>query len=236
MTTKRKWRLLLAAAILIAVWIVRAPILRGLAGLLIVDQPTDNFDYVCIVAWGQNGDGDRCYDVAGDLRREKPSRRILLVGQSPSRVERIGVVPSFEAISRGQLGSRGVPQDAISLIRGGSWDDWANARSLAAWLRDHPGSFVLLLCSQFHSALVRHALDAVLDPADAARVFIRALPGRLCDDTNWWTLRCGYREFGGSWLMQFQSWLGGGDVPQSPERSADDYERDFLQSLPERTP
>jgi hypothetical protein len=234
-SSKRKWRWLLAAVVLIAVWIVQAPILRGLAGLLIVDQPTEEFDYVCLLAWGYQAEGDRCYDVAGDLHREKPSRRILLVGQRPSRIEKVGVMQPLAAISRRELGARGVPPEAVSLIRGGQWNDWANARSLAAWLGDHPGKSVLLLCSQFHSAQVRHVLDAVLDVDEAARVRIRALPSRQYDNTNWWTVRGGYREFGARWLMRIQSWLGGGDVPQSPEKSADEYRRDFLQTLPEGT-
>jgi hypothetical protein len=233
MTPKRKWCLLLAAVVFITVAIAHAPILRGLAGLLIVDQPTDDFDYVGITAWSG---GDRCYDVAGDLRRENPARRILLIGPGENRIEQVGAMPSFEARSRRELTARDVPPDAISFIRGGRWNDWADARSLAAWLRAHPGNSVLLLCNQFGSAQFRHVLDAVLDTADGARVRIRALPSRQCDDTNWWKLRCGYRAFGGSWLMRFQSWLGGGDVPQSSERNADDYERDFLQTLPERTP
>jgi hypothetical protein len=233
MTPKRKWSVLLAAVVLIAVWLVHAPLLRGLAGLLIVDQPADDFDYVCIAAWSS---GDRCYDVAGDLHRKTPARRILLIGPSQNRIEQIGAMLSFEAISRRELNARDVPPDAISFIPGGRWNDWADARALAAWFRAHPGNSVLLLCDQFHSAQFRRALNAVLDPADAARVRVRALPSRQYDDTNWWKLRCGYRAFGGSWLMRFQSWLGGGDVPQSPERNADDYERDFLQTLPERMP
>jgi hypothetical protein len=236
MLKKQKWRLLLAAAVLVAVWIVHVPILRGLAGPLIVDQPTDDFDYVCLLAWGSEAEGDRCYDKAGELYRERPSRHVLLVGQSRNRVEEIGVVPSFEEIARRELGARSVPPQAISLLCGGRWNDWANARSLASWLREHPGNSVLLLCNQFHSAQVRHALDDVLDPDEVARARIRALPSREYDDTNWWKLRCGYRAFGAGWLMRFQGLFGGGDVPQLPERSAEDYQRDFLRTLPERTP
>jgi hypothetical protein len=236
MTTRRKWQLGLLAVLLVVAVLAHTCLLRGLAGLLIVDQPTDDFDYVCLLAWGSQAEGDRCYDKAGELYREKPSRRVLLIGQSPNRVEEIGAMPSFEEIARRELGARGVPQEAVSMIRGGRWNDWANARSLASWLREHPGKSVLMLCSQFHSAQVRHAMDAVLDPDGAARVRIRALPGRDYDDTNWWKLRGGYRAFGASWLMRLQSLLGGGDVPQLLDRNAENYQRDFLLTLPERTP
>jgi len=45
------------------------------------------------------------------------------------------------------------------------FNDWDAARSLAAWLNDHPKDSVLLLCSRFRSALMRSVLDDVLDPA-----------------------------------------------------------------------
>ena len=90
MTRKRKWRLAVAAAVLIAVCLVHAPILRGLAGLLIVDQPTDDFECVCIAAWGYSPAGRQYYDMAADLHRGKPACRILLVGPDPNRLEQIG--------------------------------------------------------------------------------------------------------------------------------------------------
>jgi hypothetical protein len=236
MTRKRKWAVVFAAAALIVVCLLHAPILRGMARLLIVDQPADDFDYVCIATWGHGGGDDRCYDLVGDLCREKASRRVLLVGPDASRVERIGAMPSFEATSRRELGARGVPRDSILWLRGGRWSDWENARALAAWLTDRPGAVVVLLCDQFRSATVRRILDVVLGPADAARVLVRALPSESCDDTNWWRRRCGYRAFAGGWLLRVQNWFNSGHAESPPESNADQYQRDFLQRLPQRTP
>jgi hypothetical protein len=236
MQRKRKWRIVALAILVAAACIFHVPLLRGLAGLLIVDQPADDYNCVCIAAWGDNPNGDRCYNAAADLFHQKSSCRVLLIAPEPNRLDEIGVMPSFAAMSRRELGARGVPHEAVSVVRGERFNDWATARTLAAWLRDHPGNSVVLLCGQFHSSQLRRALDAVIEPADAASVRVRALPSRRYDDTNWWTCRPGFRAFGGSWLLKFQGWLGGGDAAQTPERSADDYERDFLHALPENTP
>jgi len=225
-----------AAVVLITVCLVHAPILRGLAGFLIVDQPTDDYGCVCISSWGDRPNGDRCYDVAAGLFHQKPSCRVLLVAPGPDRLEEIGAMTSFTAMSRRELLARGVPQEAVSVLRGERWNDWATARALADWMRDHPGNSVLLLCDQFHSAQLRRVLDAVLDPAEAASVRVRALRSRMCDNTNWWTQRSGYRAFAGSWLLQLQRRFGGGDAAQTAERNAADYERDFLQAFQENTP
>ena len=76
----------------------------------------------------------------------------------------------------------------------------------------------------------------MLHRAEAARVRVRALPSRQCDETDWWTSRRGYLEFGDHWLMRIQNRLGGGDAMQPPERNAEQYERDFLRTLPEALP
>jgi hypothetical protein len=233
MTKKRKVCLLFAAAILIVVAIFHASILRLLARGLIVDQHTNKTDYICLVGWSY---GDHCYDVAAGLNFEDPDRRILLLGPGPSRIEQIGAKPSFEEIGRRELTTRGVSPSSISFIQGGRYSDWDDARSLAAWFREHRQESVLVLCDQFHSALFRDVLDAVLPAADADRVFVQSLPSRQCDDTNWWKRRSGYRNFAANWLLRFQFWVGGGDIPPSRDRNAGEYQRDFLKTLPPRKP
>lgn len=232
----RKWLLLFVVVIIAAVWLLHAPLLRGLAGLLIVDQPTDKYDCIAMTAWGQGPDGDRCYDAAAELWRQKSACGILLLSPKLNRIEQIGATPPFEAICRRELAARGVPDESISIIHSNRYDYRATARSLAAWLSNHPGKTVLLLGEQFRTAQIRNALDAVLDPADAARVFIKAMPNREFDDANWWTRRCGFRMFGSCWLLRFQDWLYGDRTTLMPERNADDYQRHCLQNLTERTP
>jgi hypothetical protein len=236
MTAKRKRRIIVLAAFIAAAWLFHAPLLRGLAGLLIVDQPTDDYDCVCISAWGDRRNGDRCYDVAVELYRKKPSCRILLIVPEPNRLEEIEAIASFATISERELLARHVPPGSVSVLRGQRWNDWDTARALAAWLHDHPGKSVLLLCGQFHTAQLRSALDSVLAPDKAASVRVHALRHRECDETNWWTCRAGFRMFGGSWLLRLQTWLTGGDTPPSPEKCADDYERDFLKRFQEDAP
>jgi len=233
---KFKWRVAMAATVVIAVWLLYAPILRGLAGLLIVDQPAGDCDYVCLRSWGGGPEGDQSINAAGDLYGGKRPCNVLLIAPQTDRLSEIDVLPSFESLCRRELGKRHVPQQAISVIPGGGYNDWDAARSLAAWLNDHPDDSALLLCSRFRSALVRRVLDDVLDPTQAARVRVRALPDRRFDETDWWKSRIGYLEFGFCWLMRIQNWCGNGDEKPPPFTGADDYERDFLHSLGEKHP
>ena len=141
MTAKWKRRIVVLAVVVVAVWWFHATLLRGLAGFLIVDQPTDDVDCVCILSWGDVPDGDRCYDVAAELYRRKPSSSVLLVAPDANRLEEIGAATPFESISRRELGDRGVPAAAISAIRCERWNDWATARSRRGVGAGSPGAF-----------------------------------------------------------------------------------------------
>lgn len=232
-----KWKIIVAIAVVgfAGAVLFHAPLLRGLADPLIVDQTTDDYDSICLLPFFQAPDGDRCYEVAADLFRKNPSAQVLVVDLPPNRIKESGALPSFETISRRELGDRGVPGDSISILRSQWIDDWATAETLAVRLRERPESSVLLLCAEFHSARVRAVLDDVLDPAEAARVWVMPLPDRRFDQTNWWTSRCGVREFGMNWLIRLQGWLGG-QAAHPPRKSADDYRRDIIKSWREETP
>ena len=168
----------------------------------------------------------------------KPDRRILLVVPPPSRLEETGVLPSFESLSRRELDARGVLGDSLTILRGTQRSDWATAHALGDWLDKHPGAAVTLLCDQFRSAYVRRALDAALEPAAAARVQVRALPGRRCDQTNWWQSRIGFQAFGRGWLILLHGLWYGVNAAEPSTKDADAYERDFRAGLQgkEQTP
>ncbi len=212
-----------------------APLLRGLADPLIVDQTTDDYDSICILPSLQTPDGDRCYDVAASLFRKNPSAQVLIVVHPPNRIVEAGALASFETISRRELGVRGVPGDSILILRSRWIDDWAAAEALAGRLRERPESSVLLLCAEFHSARVRAVLNDVLDPAAAKRVRVMPLPDRRFDQTNWWKSRRGVRALGMNWLVRLQGWLGG-QAAHPPRKNADDYRRDIIKSWREETP
>ena len=126
----RFWsRLLLLLGAVAGLWLVHGPLLRGAADLLVVDEPADHAQYVCLSSWEFGPDGDRAYDVAATLFRQNPACHILLIGSGPSRLVESGALASFETISRRELAARGLPQKAIESISRDGWDDWATARA-----------------------------------------------------------------------------------------------------------
>jgi tetratricopeptide (TPR) repeat protein len=162
MTAKRKRRIVVLAVVVAAACIFHAPLLRGLAGFLIVDQPIGDYDCVCLCAWGDNPNGDRCYDVAADLYRRKPSCRVLLVAPNPNRLEEIGAIPSLASKTRRALSARGVPQDTVSVLPGERWNDWATARFFAGRSAEAEGGYRRALEMNSQNAQAAENMGALL--------------------------------------------------------------------------
>ena len=231
---RRRWpRFAILLAVVVAVWLVHVPVLRGLGGLLVCDEPIGQYQYVGLCGRADGPDGDRAYQAAVELYRQRPGCRILLIEAAPTRLVQSGVLESFAMLSRRELAARGVSPDAVVAASADGWDDWATARVLRTWLSAHPTANIVLLCGRLRSAYVRHALNAVLDPPQADRVRLHALFSRQCDESNWWKSRVGYKDFGMHWLRRVHAWCVGGGVPPVPPQSADDYERSFRATLSE---
>jgi hypothetical protein len=194
------WRLAILLGVISLVWLVHGPLLRGLARPLVADRPQGECDGICLRGTDFGADGDRCYEEAAARWQQLPSRAILLIEPWPYRVSEMGAAPSFEALSRRQLDVRGVEAGAVRLIPGKARDVWDQARSLGAWLEDHPSCRVEFLCDRFYSRQVRYALDHVLAAEDADRVDVVPLSDRLVDEDNWWRSRKGVKDFMFAWL------------------------------------
>jgi hypothetical protein len=227
---------LIRLVVIASLWFGHGFLLSSVARLLVVDEPTDSFQYIAISGRETEPNGDRCYDAAVALFHQNPSCHILLIGPAPGRLMEIGVLASFETFSRHELSARGVPRNAVLSISSDGYDDWAKARALRAWLRDRPSATIVLLASRLGSAHFRHVLNAVLDSPQAAHVHLRALPDRRYDETNWWMSRSGYKGFGMAWLLQFRAWCAGGDHQPPPLHSVHDYEHSLRLTLSEAAP
>lgn len=209
---KSRW-LLAALAVVVILWFFRRPILSGAAWPLIVDDRSEDKDFDCV--WVHRS-ADRAYEVAAKLYQERPSRRIVVIEPQPSRLVRLGILPSDEVVLRRELAARGagMPEGAVLVIGRGSRTAWQGARQLAGWLQQHPKARVLALVSRFQSARLRSILDAVLGADDAQRVWILALPDREYDEGDWWQSRMGVKAFMFAWLGRvFTSWAGEPEEP-----------------------
>lgn len=212
--------------VLACVCLCHRPVLRAVAGLLIVDQHPTAIDIIWIQSEnGLNCDGARGYDHAASLYHEDTSRGVILTRPYPNRLVRTGVVPTFEEISRCELAARGVPEEAVTVLDGTAQNPWQEARNLGTWLEEHADADVLLLCDRFGSRRWQFILNTVLGQHRADAVKILALPDGGYDETNWWKSRSGVKDLFYRYVALVYAWCRITDTPERSPWDPDKYER-----------
>ena len=103
MKAKSRQCLLIVGIAAAAVAFFHAPLLQWLAEPLVAKDRAGKFQYVVVLGWYDAPDGDRCYDAAVELCRRQSPCGVLLVEPRPERLVEIGVLPSFESLSRREL-------------------------------------------------------------------------------------------------------------------------------------
>jgi hypothetical protein len=184
---RRRWRYSLLAAVLVVVclYVLRGPLLRSVAGYLVLEEPLPGaVDYVLVQPYG-----DGRYERAAQLYHAGLARSILLVERRPSRLERMGLLTPFETLTQQALAARGVPASAITMIPGRVRTDWQRARCLRGWFEQQPPVRIVVLCDRFGGRKLRYVFDQVLGNAYADRVRVLCLPDRRHDESNWWRQR-----------------------------------------------
>jgi hypothetical protein len=228
------WRLALVVMLVAGLGLIHVPLLRAVAWVLIVDQPERGQQYVLVVE--RMLAADHRYEEAARLYQEDQSRRILLVEQAPDRAVVVGARPSYQARSERGLAVRNVPPNALEWIRGGAIDPWAAARLLQPWLEARPQARVQVLCTRLGSRGQRHIFDEVLGPSLAARITVRGLADRYCDEHNWWKSRYGVKALMFGYLQLAFAWCHGENQTIAATADPDEYERLVLQHFGEVAP
>jgi len=237
-------RVVRSAAILIALVACLAcfhePILRGLAGILVVDEllpPAGSSSLPnCVLVVEGDARADSRYDETARLLHENGIRRVVFVQFRPDLVIRSGAVLPQHVQGRRALTSVGVPPGTIEIIPGDARNTWEAARQLQPWLKDHPTVRLLVLVHRLHSRHQRYVFDSVLEPSIAARIFVHAPMDSRCHEANWWKSRHGvkYVMFAGLELMY--AWCRGEGRPSPNVWDPDQFEQTLRETIDGENP
>jgi len=219
----RKWLRRFALLLFLAgmLYLLRTPLLTGLARLLIVDEhgsPT---------AWVVALDGHGHYAEVAQLCQEHSETRVLLLRLSPSRLEALAQMPSGVEVAKRELDRRGIRGEAVVVfaVTGRPNNDWIEVRCLGQWLAANPEAQITLICDRFRSRHKRMILDRVLPPADAARVRLWPVAHPWYDETNWWRRKEGVLDTFNGFLGLCYTWVCGDTSDRWQSWDADAFER-----------
>jgi hypothetical protein len=221
-----RWAVVLLLGL--CLWFFRAPLLRSAAAPLVTEEPLADADSLWISLCDARACPRSGLEMVARLQQARPSLRILLVAQDPSRIVQTQIVPTPTSVLQHQLAACAIPPQAITVLPRVARDFWEESRGMSAWLQKHPQARVQLLCPRFSSGNCRWILQRVLAAPELARVQVLAFPYHS-DERRWWQSRAGVAAFLVGWLDRIYLWYQG--EPQRSPRSwdPDAYQRSLAQ-------
>lgn len=202
-------------ALLLALAVFHAPLLRVIGETLIAEPAAGEFDAVLILG------GDHRLQAAVELVDAGRAGEIWLIEGRPDYVVSAGILPADAVLLRERLSELGVPASQIEVLSDPDVDDLPDAvRLLGARLGEAPESRLLIICGAMSGRHVQYVLDDVLEPPIAARVDILGMPYDRFEMQQWWRSRSGLKQVFGE-LCALGFTLGVGTEPQEPPPPVD---------------
>ncbi len=195
--------LIVLVVVAFVTYLTRDTLLHAVASGLVVRDTSRKADFALILG------GDRCYEEASRQYHAGTVRGILLIEFIPSRLVRIGVLPSDEELARRELSKHGVPETAIEIVRGQATSMWDAARHTEEWLNEHSGARLLILCPRFSARERRWIFSRVLGTGEAGDLTWHGLRDRRYDETTWWHRKEGVLDVFNSYVSLGYVWLNG---------------------------
>lgn len=199
---KRSLKALLAAvAILFLIgalaYTLRAPLLTGLAGFLVVDDPLQPADIIFML----NGDVTTRPFHAAKLFEQGLAPTIVIPREEDSPASEIGLYPNGTDVSVDVLQQQGVPDESIIVIpvEGGVTSTRDEAKTLRQYINAHNVTEVILVTSAFHTRRARWIFNKELN-GSGTTLRVSAAPHWEYDQTNWWQDERGLIAFANEYI------------------------------------
>jgi uncharacterized SAM-binding protein YcdF (DUF218 family) len=186
---RRVGAILLLVALVAGVWLERAPLLRGMADLWIVSDPSTPADVVAVLGGGLN---ERPFAAAA-LYKAGLANKIIVSQAVQERYTKLGL-PGHTELNHLVLLKLGVPEAAIGTFgkENASTDDEAVA--LRAWTTEHHVSRIIIPTEIFFSRRARWIFNREF-VGSAVDLEIAAFEPSKYTRAEWWKSNGGIIDF-----------------------------------------
>lgn len=204
------WKLLVlitALAVLGATYLLRRPLLRETARLLVVDEPLAPADAILVLS-DDNYAGERARHAA-KLYRERWAPRVVASGRY------IRPYANIADLIRQDLVQNGVPAEHILSAPSRAENTREEAFALARIVREQRWRRVIVVTSNYHTRRARYIFYRALDPG--TELLVSAADDSGFPTQNWWESRRSFKIFVRevfSWPVAV--WEMSGDPPAVP--------------------
>jgi uncharacterized SAM-binding protein YcdF (DUF218 family) len=179
-----KWTLavlLVFCALLIAGYLCRASLLRGLANDWIVSEPLSRADVIVVLGGGPD---TRPFEAAR-LFHLGLAPRILVMNPRPSPSAQLGLVPTEADLSRAILLAKDVPTGDIYITSDMVTNSYDESIVVRDWAKTNGIGRVIIPTDVFHTRRVRWLYHKELK-GTGIQVEIEAVPVRQYTVDDWW--------------------------------------------------
>ena len=159
----------------------RAPLLRGAAGIWIVNEPLTKADAIVVLGGGME---TRPFEAAR-LFHQGYAPKILLTTTGMHPAEQLGVSPSETEIARRILMMKEVPDAAIAVAPGIVNSTYDESIAVRNWSRTNNIKRLIIATDDFHTRRACWVFRKELKPL-GIKVEVEAVPVREYSATNWW--------------------------------------------------
>lgn len=177
-------------AVVVAIVVFRAPLLRACGRLLVAEDPLEAADVVVIPQWTENAGALEAADL---VARGMSSRVAVLVNDTdPSTQElmRRGVLNTAHAAWPVSLIKDLGVADVVQI--GGTEGTESEAEALPRWCAEHHYRAIILVTTADHSRRTRRVLKRAMR-GQSTKVIVHLTPYGTFDPNRWWRTRGGVR-------------------------------------------
>jgi len=167
--------------IVLCLYLMRNPILRGIGALLIHEDEIENSEVLFLLSGGPNDRATEAFRIweKGDCKR------IVCTGESVPRLLTLLDIHINEAeLSKIALVNLGIPDSLIELIPSGTSTREESQIILEYCSRNNLKKAVVL-SDKFHTRRIRYAFKSKFDEA-GIKLVLKGAPSSVYDEDNWW--------------------------------------------------
>jgi uncharacterized SAM-binding protein YcdF (DUF218 family) len=141
------WLGLPGGAVLILLYVWRAPLLTGLAQAWAVNDPVAHADAIVVLGGGLE---NRPF-AAAKLYHDGVAPRILYMNVAPAPVQTLGIIPPEADQTRRLLLSNHVPETALTAIGNNVTSTFDEARAVRDWVEQNDAGLIIITTDLLHT-------------------------------------------------------------------------------------
>lgn len=189
-------------AVLLLLFLLRYPIMRGFGNWLIVEDELQKVEALFVLSGGPLDRGNE----AVNIYNKGHVQQIVCTGENiPHDFEAVGIKYLESEITRINISRQNVPVENIILIKKGT-STFEEAEEILAYCEQHQLKKVMVLSSRFHTRRINWVLRHQFDDAGIELV-LRGAPSSAYNESRWWENEHGLIALNNEYIKIVYYWI-----------------------------